>query len=99
MASHGRSSFPISRFTFLIRAKPTSRFPSPPLQRTVPSSIRFLWAGLVVLLLAGSGARGQATGFVRDFGFSGNYRADCWTPILVHLDSTSSQPAEYQIQV
>ena len=60
--------------------------------------MRFLWAGLIVLFSA-SGAMGQATGYVRELGFAGNYRPDCWVPLLVHLDSTVSQPGEYQVQV
>jgi hypothetical protein len=61
--------------------------------------MRSLWAGLFVLLLIASNAGAQATGNVQLLGFSGYYRSDCWTPILVHLDSTISTPAEYQIQV
>ena len=60
--------------------------------------MRLLWAGLIVLFSA-SGALAQATGYVRELGFAGNYRPDCWTPLLVHLDSTVSQPGEYQVQV
>lgn len=61
--------------------------------------MRVLWAGLFVLLFSTSGALAQATGYVRGVGFAGAYRADCWTPLLVHLDSTVSEQAEYQIQV
>jgi hypothetical protein len=61
--------------------------------------MRVLWAGLFVLLVSTSGALAQATGFVRGVGFAGAYRADCWTPLLVHLDSTVGEQAEYQIQV
>src|SRR5688500_239301 len=61
--------------------------------------MRSLWAGLFVLLFCSTGALAQATGYVQELGFGGTYRADCWTPLLVHLDSTYSQPAEYQIQV
>lgn len=62
--------------------------------------MRFSWAGLFVLLLAfAGGAHAQATGQVRELGFQGFYRADCCVPLLVHLDSTTSTAAEYQIQV
>ncbi|QOV87351.1 hypothetical protein [Humisphaera borealis] len=60
--------------------------------------MRFLWAGLFVLSLT-SGALAQANGYVRELGFDGNYRPDCWTPLYVHLESTISEPAEYQIQI
>jgi hypothetical protein len=60
--------------------------------------MRLLWAGLIVLFSA-TGAMAQATGYVRELGFAGNYRPDCWVPLLVHLDSTVSQPGEYQVQV
>jgi hypothetical protein len=61
--------------------------------------MRSLWAGFILLLLLASAAGAQATGVVQQLGFGGNYRADCWTPLLVHLDSTLSTTAEYQIQV
>lgn len=60
--------------------------------------MRLLWAGLFVLFFT-SGALAQANGYVRELGFEGNYRPDCWVPLLVHLESTASEPAEYQIQV
>jgi len=60
--------------------------------------MRFLWAGLIVLSLA-SDALAQANGYVRELGFAGNYRPDCWVPLLVHLESTVSEPAEYLVQV
>ncbi|MDB5297069.1 MAG: hypothetical protein JWO31_3052 [Phycisphaerales bacterium] len=60
--------------------------------------MRFSWVGLIVLF-SSSVALAQATGYVRELGFAGNYRPDCHVPLLVHLDSTTSAPAEYQLQV
>lgn len=56
-------------------------------------------AGLFFLLACAGVTWGQARGEVRAIGFSGMYRPDCWTPMLVHLESTLSEPVEYQIQV
>ena len=40
-------------------------------------------------------AQGQAaTGYVTALGYQGYYRPDCWTPLLVHLDSSLSTPEE-----
>ena len=61
-------------------------------------TMRFLWAGLI-LLLSATGAWAQANGAVRGLGFAGNYRPDCWTPLQIDLTSTISEPGEYQIQV
>ena len=61
--------------------------------------MRSFLAGLFLLSIAASGAWGQATGSVTVLGFQYNYRPDCWTPLRVHLDSTLSKPADYQIQV
>lgn len=60
--------------------------------------MRLFWVGLIVLF-SPSGALAQATGYARELGFAGNFRPDCWTPLLVHLDSTVSQAGEYQVQV
>ncbi len=60
--------------------------------------MRSFLAGIILLSITGS-ALAQATGFVTALGFQSNYRPDCWTPLLIHLDSTLSEPAEYQIQV
>jgi hypothetical protein len=60
--------------------------------------MRFLWAGLLILMLPAM-AFGQAKGQVLSVGFNNHYRPDCWTPMLVQLTSESDQTAEYQIQV
>src|SRR3982751_1532954 len=79
-----------SRYSFIDAALPPGVQTSP---------MRSLWAGLLLLLCLTTAASAQATGYVQELGFGGRYRADCWVPLLVHLDSTYSQPAEYQIQV
>jgi hypothetical protein len=53
----------------------------------------------IFLLFFSANALAQATGYVTALGFQGNYRPDCWTPMVVHLDSTLSQADDYQIQV
>src|SRR5688500_9626986 len=61
--------------------------------------MRSFLAGSVLLLLLATAASGQATGQVLALGYQGYYRPDCWTPLLVQLRSTVSDPQEYQIQV
>src|SRR5687768_8275341 len=62
--------------------------------------MRSFLAGSVLLLLLASAASGQASGQVLSLGLGqGYYRPDCWTPLLVQLRSTVSDPQEYQIQV
>ncbi|MDB5332824.1 MAG: hypothetical protein JWP03_3975 [Phycisphaerales bacterium] len=60
--------------------------------------MRAFLAGLLILLL-GSVATAQVTGFVESVGFDNHYRPDCWTPLVVNLTSTVSDPMEYQLQV
>ena len=57
-------------------------------------------AGFMVLALASS-AFAQVRGEVESIGFgsSGYYRPECWTPMVVRLDSTIDDPAEYRIEV
>src|SRR5688572_20420988 len=62
--------------------------------------MRSFLAGSVLLLLLAGSASGQASGQVLALGLGqGNYRPDCWTPLLVQLRSTVSDPQECQIQV
>ncbi|MDB5291040.1 MAG: hypothetical protein JWL69_2281 [Phycisphaerales bacterium] len=60
--------------------------------------MRSFLAGLLILLL-GSMATAQVTGFVESVGFENHYRPDCWTPLVVNLTSQVSEPMEYQLQV
>ncbi|MDB5298834.1 MAG: hypothetical protein JWO87_497 [Phycisphaerales bacterium] len=60
--------------------------------------MRSFLAGLLILLL-GSVATAQVTGFVESVGFENHYRPDCWTPLVVNLTSQVSEPMEYQLQV
>ncbi|HXE55638.1 MAG TPA: hypothetical protein VN541_21620, partial [Tepidisphaeraceae bacterium] len=56
-------------------------------------------AGLLILTLA-SAALGQVRGEVESIGFgSGFYRPECWTPMVVRLESTIDEPAEYRIEI
>jgi hypothetical protein len=54
---------------------------------------------LVVLLMCAAGAGAQPRAEVEAIGFSQHYRPDGWVPVLVRITSTSSQAAEYQIQI
>ena len=71
---------------------------SPPLAYFWPLMRAFL-VGIVLVVMCGSSASGQATGFVQQIGFQNQYRPSGWTPLLVNLQSTISDAAEYQIQV
>lgn len=61
--------------------------------------MRSFLVGFILLLASAGSALGQATGYVSALGFQGTYRPDCWTPLLVRLESTVSTAEEYQIQV
>lgn len=65
--------------------------------------MRAFRAGLLLLLalLPAGFAFGQQAvkGDVEAIGFDFNFRPDCWTPMLVNLTSTLSEPAEYDIVV
>src|SRR4051812_27510368 len=55
---------------------------------------------LIALLLPSAAAYGQGvTGDVETIGFNSVYRPECWTPLLINLTSTLSEPAEYDIVV
>jgi hypothetical protein len=55
---------------------------------------------LLLVMLPTWPALGQdVTGFVESIGFNRNYRPECWTPMLVNLQSTISEPAEYDVVV
>jgi hypothetical protein len=61
-----------------------------------------LWVVLAFLLaipLAGSTAHGQIRGEVESIGFGGNYRPDCWTPMVVRIRTAGLDPALYKLQV
>ena len=61
--------------------------------------MRSFLAGLLILALT-SAATGQVRGEVESIGFgSGWYRPQCWTPMVVRLQSQISEPAEYRIEV
>lgn len=60
--------------------------------------MRSFLVGLGLLCICGT-AFGQASGFVEKIGFGKGFRPYGWTPVLVNLTSTISEPAEYQIQV
>src|SRR5579871_2673701 len=63
-------------------------------------SMRSLLVGLLTLCLA-SASFAQVRGEVESIGFAGDglYRPDCWTPMVVRLDSQLDDAAEYRIEV
>ena len=61
--------------------------------------MRSFLAGLTLLLVFASAGSAQVNGQVLSIGIQGNYRPDCWNPLLVQLRSTISESANYQIQV
>ena len=65
--------------------------------------MRAFRAGILLLLtlLPAVAAFGQQAvkGDVESIGFGNYFRPDCWTPMLVNLTSTLSEPAEYDIVV
>ena len=61
--------------------------------------MRSYLAGILLLFMASSALGQAATGYVTAMGYQSYYRPDCWTPLLVHLDSSLSTPEEYQIRV
>jgi hypothetical protein len=61
--------------------------------------MRSFLAGLLILVLA-SASFAQVRGEVESIGFGdGLYRPDCWTPMVVRLDSQLDDAAEYRIEV
>ncbi|HSU67770.1 MAG TPA: hypothetical protein VLJ39_12920, partial [Tepidisphaeraceae bacterium] len=62
--------------------------------------MRSLLAGLLICALA-SVACAQVRGEVESVGFGsgGFFRPQCWTPMVVRLQSLISEPAEYRIEV
>ena len=60
--------------------------------------MRALLAGLILALVP-TAAYAQATGSVGSFGFGSCYRPNCWTPMVVTLNSQLPTSANYQIQV
>jgi hypothetical protein len=61
--------------------------------------MRSFLAGLLLLALT-SVSFGQVRGEVESIGFgNGWYRPQCWTPMVVRLQSQISEPAEYRIEV
>lgn len=61
--------------------------------------MRSFLVGLLLLALA-SASFGQVRGEVESIGFGdGWFRPQCWTPMVVRLQSQISEPAEYRIEV
>jgi hypothetical protein len=60
--------------------------------------MRSFLAGFLSLALASS-AFAQARGQVESIGFGGAYRPGCWTPMVVHLVSTTSSAFNGRIEV
>src|SRR5579864_2745371 len=60
--------------------------------------MRCFLAGLLIAALAPSDYA-QVRGEVESIGYDGWIRPDCWTPMIVRLDSQISEPAEYRIEV
>jgi hypothetical protein len=60
--------------------------------------MRLFLAGLLILILP-TAAWAQAKGQVLSVGFNNRYRPDCWTPMLIQLQSQSEQSTVYQIQI
>src|SRR5690242_19761401 len=67
----------------------------------VPLSImRSFLAGSFLLLMLAASAFAQVRGEVESIGFGdGYYRPECWTPMVVRLQSQISDPMEYRIEV
>ena len=62
--------------------------------------MRALLAGLLILALTSTGFA-QVKGEVESIGFGGDgfFRPQCWTPMIVRLQSQIDEPAEYRIEV
>lgn len=60
--------------------------------------MRSFLAGLLLLALS-SAVLGQVRGEVETIGFEGCYRPDCWTRLVVRLESQISDPAEYAVEI
>lgn len=62
--------------------------------------MRSLLAGLLLLALSSAISFAQVRGEVESIGFgNGWYRPQCWTPMVVRLQSQISEPAEYRIEI
>lgn len=59
----------------------------------------FVLAFLFANSFSSSTARGQIRGEVESIGFGGNYRPDCWTPMVVRVRTAGLDPALYKLQV
>ena len=62
--------------------------------------MRALLAGLFILALTSTGFA-QVKGEVESIGFGGDglFRPQCWTPMVVRLQSSIDEPAEYRNEV
>jgi len=60
--------------------------------------MRSFLAGLLILALS-SVAMAQVRGEVESIGFEGCYRPDCWTRLVIRLESQISEPAEYAVEI
>jgi hypothetical protein len=64
--------------------------------------MRFSLAGIILLLIPvipATALAQQVTGQVLKVGFGNYYRPDCWTPMLVQLNSQSAESHTYEIDV
>src|SRR5947209_8002920 len=60
--------------------------------------MRSILAGLLVLALSPV-AMAQVRGEVESIGFEGCYRPDCWTRLVIRLESQIGEPAEYGVEI
>ena len=60
--------------------------------------MRSFLAGLLLIALS-SAAVAQVRGEVESIGFDGCYRPDCWTRLVIRLESQISEPAEYAVEI
>jgi len=69
-------------------------------QAYIDRSMRSLLGGFILLALTSS-AFAQVRGEVESVGFGseGFYRPECWTPLVVRLDSQIDDTAEYRIEI
>jgi hypothetical protein len=56
-------------------------------------------AFLALLFICPAHSSGQIRGEVESLGFGGNYRPDCWTPMVVRLRTAGLKTQFYQLQV
>src|SRR4051812_34687129 len=61
--------------------------------------MRFLWAGLLSIILFAHPTLAGVIGKVESIGFGSYVRPDCWVPMVIQTSSDEDGPREFDLQV